>query len=160
MRKQTFVISAIILTLGGFFAKAIGALYKIPLTNILGSSGMGVYYLIFPIYSLIISLCSSGVSVALTCEVAKCRKIRHKFNEQKLLRVSLLLSFFSSLIFAIIIILCIKNLVAYLKFNFVFSNGFFNYIICISWIYYCLNLIIKINSTKFCNIPRCYYGYI
>lgn len=110
MRKQTFVISAIILTLGGFFAKAIGALYKIPLTNILGSSGMGVYYLIFPIYSLIISLCSSGVSVALTCEVAKCRKIRHKFNEQKLLRVSLLLSFFSSLIFAIIIIFSARYL--------------------------------------------------
>ena len=55
MKKQTFVISAIILTLGGFFAKAIGAIYKIPLTNILGSTGMGIYYLIFPIYSLIIT---------------------------------------------------------------------------------------------------------
>ena len=52
MKGRSFVLSAIILALGGFFAKAIGALYKIPLTNILGSSGMGLYYLVFPIYSL------------------------------------------------------------------------------------------------------------
>ena len=30
MKKQSFILSAIILALGGFFAKAIGALYKIP----------------------------------------------------------------------------------------------------------------------------------
>ena len=110
MKRQTFVISAIILTLGGFFAKAIGAIYKIPLTNILGSSGMGVYYLIFPIYSLVITLCSSGLSVALTCEVAKCRKIRHKYNEQKLLRVALLISFFVSLVFSVLVIIFAKML--------------------------------------------------
>ena len=83
MKRQSFVLSAIILTLGGFFAKAIGAIYKIPLTNILGSNGMGGYYLIFPIYSLVITFCSSGIGVALSCEVAKCRKIRHRYNEQK-----------------------------------------------------------------------------
>ena len=110
MKKQTFVISAIILTLGGFFAKAIGAIYKIPLTNILGSTGMGIYYLIFPIYSLIITLCSSGLSVALTCEVAKCRKIRHRYNEQKLLRVALLISFFVSLVFSVLVIIFAKML--------------------------------------------------
>lgn len=105
MRRQSFVLSAIILTLGGFFAKAIGALYKIPLTNILGSSGMGVYYLIFPIYSLIITFCSSGICVALSTEVAKCRKIRHRYNEQKLLRVSLYISFALSLIFSVVVII-------------------------------------------------------
>ena len=105
MKRQSFVLSAIILTLGGFFAKAIGAIYKIPLTNILGSNGMGVYYLIFPIYSLVITFCSNGIGVALSCEVAKCRKIRHRYNEQKLLQVALVLSFFLSLIFSIIIII-------------------------------------------------------
>lgn len=105
MKRESFVLSAIILTLGGFFAKAIGALYKIPLTNILGSSGMGVYYLIFPIYSLVITFCSSGICVALSTEVAKCRKIRHRYNEQKLLRIALYLSFVMSLIFAVVIII-------------------------------------------------------
>lgn len=104
MKRSSFVLSAIILTLGGFFAKAIGALYKIPLTNILGSNGMGVYYLVFPIYSLVIAFCSSGISVALSTEVAKCRKIHHRFNEQKLLRVALVFTFVISLILSLAIV--------------------------------------------------------
>ena len=105
MKSRSFVLSAIILALGGFFAKAIGAIYKIPLTNILGSNGMGLYYLVFPIYSLFITICSSGLNVALATEVSKCRKIRHRYNEQKLLRVSLLISFVMSLFFSILIML-------------------------------------------------------
>jgi len=110
MKKQSFILSAIILALGGFFAKAIGAFYKIPLANILGSAGMGIYYLIFPMYSLLITFCSSGISVALTTEVAKCRKIRHRYNEQKLLQVALILGFLLSLICTIVIIVLSKFL--------------------------------------------------
>lgn len=125
MKKQSFILSALILALGGFFAKAIGALYKIPLANILGSSGMGIYYLIFPIYSLLITISSSGISVALATEVAKCRKIRHRYNEQKLLRVSLILSFVISFIFMIVILIIAKP-IAYLQGN---VNGYLGYII-------------------------------
>lgn len=110
MKNKSFVLSAIILALGGFFAKAIGALYKIPLTNILGSSGIGLYYLVFPVYSLIITFCSSGISVALSTEVAKCRKLRHRYNEQKIMRVALFVSFFLSLIFTIILLVVCRPL--------------------------------------------------
>ena len=110
MKKSSFVLSAVILALGGFFAKAIGALYKIPLTNILGSAGMGLYYLVFPVYSLVITFCSSGINVALSTEVAKCRRNRNRYNEQKLLRVALVLSFCLSLLFTIIILLISKPL--------------------------------------------------
>lgn len=110
MKSMSFVLSAIILALGGFFAKAIGALYKIPLTNILGSSGMGLYYLIFPVYSLVISFSSSGISVALATEVAKCRKSRHRYNEQKLMRVALVMSFVISVFFTFIILVVCRPL--------------------------------------------------
>ncbi|MBE5738115.1 MAG: polysaccharide biosynthesis protein [Clostridiales bacterium] len=111
MGKHSFIISAIILTMGGFFAKAIGALYKIPLTNILGSNGIGLYYLVFPVYSLIIVLCSSGIAVAVSTEVAKCRKLRHRYNEQKILQVSIVLSFILSLVLTIIT-LCLSRVLA------------------------------------------------
>ena len=110
MKKSSFILSAIILALGGFFAKAIGAFYKIPLANILGSSGMGIYYLIFPIYSMIITFCSSGLSVALSTEVAKCRKIRHRYNEQKLLRVALIFGFILSVVFGLVVVIMSKNI--------------------------------------------------
>ena len=125
MKKQTFIISALILALGGFFAKAIGALYKIPLANILGSSGMGIYYLIFPIYSLLITISSSGIAVCLATEVAKCRKIRHRYNEQKLLRTALVLTFVISFLFMLIIILVAKP-IAQLQGN---INGYLGYIV-------------------------------
>ncbi len=96
--------------MGGFFAKAIGALYKIPLTNILGSGGMGLYYLVFPVYSLVITLCSSGVSVAVSTEVAKCRKVRHRYNEQKILQVAIVMSFILSVLLTIIVIISSKFL--------------------------------------------------
>lgn len=124
MKGRSFLWSALILALGGFFAKAIGVLYKVPLTNILGSSGMGLYYLIFPVYSLVIVICSSGVSVALSTEVARCRKNRDRFNEQKILRVSLVFSFLLSGIFAIVII-AISGRLAYFQGN---SNARLGYI--------------------------------
>jgi stage V sporulation protein B len=71
---------------------------------------MGIYYLIFPIYSLLISLSSSGIAVALSTEVAKCRKIRHRYNEQKLLRVSLVITFLISLMFTILIVIFAKRI--------------------------------------------------
>lgn len=125
MKKQTFILSAIILAMGGFFAKAIGALYKIPLANILGSSGMGIYYLIFPIYSLLISISSSGIAVALATEVAKCRKIRQRYNEQKLLRVALVISFLISLFFMVVIIIFAKK-ISEMQGN---VNGYLGYIV-------------------------------
>lgn len=102
MKRSSFIISAIILTAGGVFAKAIGALYKIPLTNILGSNGIGLYYLVFPVYSLVITLSSGGMSVAVATEVAKCRKLRHRYNEQKILQVSIVISFGVSLALTIL----------------------------------------------------------
>ena len=39
---QNFIGGALILSLGGLLAKILGALYRIPLTNIVGSYGMAV----------------------------------------------------------------------------------------------------------------------
>ena len=40
--SQNFVGGALVLSLGGLLAKILGALYRIPLTNIVGSYGMGI----------------------------------------------------------------------------------------------------------------------
>lgn len=41
--------------------KLLGFLYKLPLANILGSEGLGVYQIVFPIYSLILTVTSSAI---------------------------------------------------------------------------------------------------
>lgn len=54
--KNAFVIAA-----GGVAAKILGALYRVPLTNILGADGMGVYQLVFPFYTLLLTISATGI---------------------------------------------------------------------------------------------------
>lgn len=49
-----------------FVGKLLGALYRIPLTNVLGGEGMGLYQMVFPLYTLILTLSSGGLPVALS----------------------------------------------------------------------------------------------
>ena len=110
LRKQSFLFSAIILAVGGILAKIIGAFYKIPLTNILGANGMGVYYLIFPIYSLFLVISSSGISIAVTKLIASERKLRNRSNEIKIFNSGLIYSFLVSFVLASIILIFAKDI--------------------------------------------------
>jgi len=116
MKKHTFIWGAIILTIGGFVAKIIGAFYKIPLTNILGSTGMGLYYLVFPLYNLLLVFSSSGVSVAITRLVAEARAKKNKKNETKYFYAGILISLLLSVIFSIGVFVFAKQL-AFLQGN-------------------------------------------
>lgn len=104
MKKQTFIMGALILTIGGFIAKIIGAFYKIPLTNALGTEGMGIYYLVFPLYSVLLVLSSSGISIAVSKLVSEARANKQKRNETMYFKAGIFLSFVSSAIFAIFLI--------------------------------------------------------
>lgn len=60
--KLGFGGSALLLAIGGLACKIIGALYRIPLTNILGAEGMGAYQTIFPVFSILLTLSSGGIT--------------------------------------------------------------------------------------------------
>lgn len=51
-------------------AKLIGALYRIPLTNIIGAEGMGLYQMVFPLYTLLLTVSSGGLPPAVSRLVA------------------------------------------------------------------------------------------
>ena len=107
MKKQSFFSGTILLIIGGFFAKIVGALYKIPLTNIIGSEGIGMYYLVFPLYNLLLVMCSSGVGLSVTKLVAK---EPHKNNRRKIFISGMLISITLSVISACIVVLLSKRL--------------------------------------------------
>ncbi len=58
---KSILKGGIVLGLGTLISKILGALYRIPLTNVLGSEGIGIYQTVFPFYSMLISLSSSGI---------------------------------------------------------------------------------------------------
>ncbi|MBR4800868.1 MAG: polysaccharide biosynthesis protein [Clostridia bacterium] len=59
------------LAVGSVIAKLLGALYRVPLTNILGAEGMGLYQLVFPVYALFMTLSTIGIPTALSRIVAE-----------------------------------------------------------------------------------------
>ena len=54
--KKSILKAGYIVTLCALLAKMIGAAYKIPLINVLGAEGMGIYQLVFPVYAAAIAL--------------------------------------------------------------------------------------------------------
>ncbi len=59
--ENSLIKGALFLSIGGFITKVIGAVYRIPLTNILGAEGIGLYQMVFPLYSLLLTVSSTGV---------------------------------------------------------------------------------------------------
>lgn len=74
-RKRKIASGAGVLAIGSVIAKMLGALYRIPLTNILGAQGMGMYQLVFPVYALFMVLSTAGIPTALSRIVAEKRAI-------------------------------------------------------------------------------------
>lgn len=70
-RRNGLMSGATVLATGSVVAKVIGALYRIPLTNVLGAEGMGMYQLVFPVFALFMVLSSAGVPTALSRIVAE-----------------------------------------------------------------------------------------
>ena len=58
------------MTLVSLAAKVVGALYRIPLTNIIGAEGVGLYQLIFGIYALALALTSAFSSTLISRQVS------------------------------------------------------------------------------------------
>ena len=73
--KKRMFTGAAVLLVGSVVAKMLGALYRIPLTNILGAEGMGMYQLVFPVYALFMVLATAGIPTSLSRMVAEKRAL-------------------------------------------------------------------------------------
>lgn len=64
---------AFVLILSGFICKIFGGLFRLPLTNIVGIEGIGIYQMISSIYSLALVFVSGGVTNSLSKLVSSAR---------------------------------------------------------------------------------------
>ena len=68
--SQTFVFGAVILMVSNILVKIIGAVFKIPLTNIIGVDGMAYFNAAYSIYVTLYNVSTSGLPVAISRMVA------------------------------------------------------------------------------------------
>ena len=64
--KEKFIKSTIILLIGGLITKILGMIIKIIMARMIGTKGLGMYMLILPTFTLLISLSSFGFPLALS----------------------------------------------------------------------------------------------
>lgn len=88
--KQRSLLGGIsILGIAGLICKLVGVLYKIPLANMIGSEGIGVYQQVFPTYNLMLTISSAGIPVAISRMVSFHISRREVRNVRKIFLVSL-----------------------------------------------------------------------
>ena len=80
MKKNKFITSTIILAIGNIIAKIINMLIRISISRNIGTTGMGVYMLVVPTFSLFIALASMGLPVAISKLVSE-----NKRNNKKIM---------------------------------------------------------------------------
>ena len=84
------ISGALILGGGAFIAKVLGAVYRIPLTKIIGGTGLGLYQMVFPVYALLLDLSGAGVPNAMAKLISAERGADKEIYARKILKVSLI----------------------------------------------------------------------
>ena len=66
MSKKTFLRGAAILGIAGLLVQVMGAIFRIPLGNIIGDEGMGYYQTAYPIYVFLLVFSTNGAPAAIS----------------------------------------------------------------------------------------------
>ncbi len=90
--KNNFIIHGGILAIAGIIVRIIGMFYRIPLMNIIGSEGNGVYSVAFNIYNIMLVLSSYGLPMAVS-KLVSARFVRREYrNAGQIFAASVIIS--------------------------------------------------------------------
>ncbi len=70
-KQKSFVKGAAILGIAGLIVKIIGAVFRIPLVNAVGTEGMGYYNVAYPVYALLLVVSTAGLPTAISKMVSE-----------------------------------------------------------------------------------------
>jgi len=87
-KKQSFFQGALILSVAALLVKAIGAVFKIPLTNILGGDGMGYFSTAYDIYMPVYVISNAGLPVAIARIVAESVSQKRFLDARRTLKIA------------------------------------------------------------------------
>jgi len=96
-KKNTFFGGAAILAAGVVIVKIIGALYKIPLANILGDTANGYFNSAYSIFTVLLTISVGGIPVALSKQVSEANALGLVNQRRKIFSVAVRALFFVGL---------------------------------------------------------------
>ena len=100
-QPQSFLRGAFILAAAGLVVKLLGAFYRIPFTRLVGSEGVGLYQMAYPIYITLIALSTSGIPIAISMLVAEKGARGDRFGARQVFLLALAFLFLFGLLLTI-----------------------------------------------------------
>ena len=87
-QKQNFLHGAAILAFGVVIMKILGAIYKIPLQNILGDTGYGYFNAAYVIYNVLLTIATAGLPVALSRMISETNTLGRPKQAKRIFNVA------------------------------------------------------------------------
>lgn len=106
--KQSFVKGALVLTVSGIIAKVLGAIYRIPLGQIITSEGMAYYQTAYDLYILALNFSSYSIPIAISKLVSERIEMGRKYEAHKVFKIALSMLAILGAILSIILFLNAK----------------------------------------------------
>ncbi|MBQ4100481.1 MAG: oligosaccharide flippase family protein, partial [Oscillospiraceae bacterium] len=126
-KQQSFLQGAIILLIGTVLVKIIGALFKIPLTNLIGGDGMGYFGTAYNLFNPISSLAVAGLPVAVSKLISENASLGRYRDVKKIRAVSYAIFFITGTVGMFVMLFSARF------FSNIFSNpGAFRAMLCIA----------------------------
>ncbi|WDL96187.1 stage V sporulation protein B [Alicyclobacillus sp. ALC3] len=88
MTERSFLRGAVVLIAASLVTRIMGFVYRIFLTRIIGAQGIGLFQIVFPLLSLVLTFVTAGLPVAISKLVAEALVQQDRVRVQRILRVS------------------------------------------------------------------------
>ena len=88
--SNTFFKGALILAVSNILIKIIGAVFKIPLTRIVGDYAMGLYNTAYTYYTILLTIATAGLPIAISKMISESRALGKYSLAKRIFRMALL----------------------------------------------------------------------
>ena len=111
-RKRSLIGGISVLGIAGLICKMVGVLYRIPLANMIGGQGLGLYQQVMPAYNLLLTITSAGIPVAISRLVSHHVTLGEYGNARGIFRTALNLLLVLGIITTAVLLLLSKTIAA------------------------------------------------
>ena len=115
MKKQNFVEGAIVLMIANILVKVFGAIFKIPLTNIIGVEAMAYFNTAYGFYVIFYMISTAGLPVAVSKLVSAAETRENRREVEKIFKIAYTLFFVFGLVGMIVMVAFASAYADYVK---------------------------------------------
>ena len=114
-KKPSFLGGAAVLAAAVAIVKVIGAIYKIPLGNIIGDEGKAHFTVAYNIYNLLLTISTAGLPLAISKLTSEAHALGRENEKRKLFRTAIWLFFGLGLVFSLVMFFGSAQLAAFMN---------------------------------------------